>query len=36
VRLNLSSTTTVFLVASAVFSGGTATCNGFIRARRVR
>jgi hypothetical protein len=35
-RLSLASTTTVFLVAQAVFSGGTFTANGLIRARRVR
>lgn len=35
-RFSLSATTTVFLIASSTFSGGTQTCNGFIRARRVR
>lgn len=36
VRISLASTTTVFLVTQVAFSGSTATCNGFIRARRVR
>jgi hypothetical protein len=36
VRISLAGTTTVFAVASASFSGGTCTVNGFIRARRVR
>lgn len=36
VRVSLSSAATVYLVASAGVSGGTATCNGRIRARRVR
>jgi hypothetical protein len=35
-RINITSTTTVYLLAQATFSGGTATANGFIRARRVR
>lgn len=35
-RLSLASTTTVFLVAQAAFSGGTYSANGFIRARRAR
>lgn len=35
-RVNVSATTTVYLVGESVFSGGTMTCNGFIRARRVR
>jgi hypothetical protein len=35
VRQSLASTTTVFIVALSSF-GGTMTCNGFIRARRVR
>ncbi len=35
-RLSLSGTTTVYLVASASFSGGTATAYGKIYARRVR
>lgn len=36
VRINVSATTTVYVTAVASFSTGTATCNGFIRARRVR
>jgi hypothetical protein len=36
VRVNVSTTTTVYLVGSATFSSGTATVNGFLRARRVR
>lgn len=36
VRISVSSTTTVFLVAASTFSGGTLTCDGLIRARRVR
>jgi len=36
VRFSLASTTTVYGVGLAVFSGGTFTVNGFIRARRVR
>jgi hypothetical protein len=35
-RVSLASTSTVFLCAAAAFSGSTMTCNGFIRARRVR
>lgn len=35
-RFSLSGTTTIYLVAQAVHSGGTATTQGFIRARRVR
>lgn len=35
-RINVSSTTTVYAVGQAFFSGGTMTCNGLIRARRVR
>jgi hypothetical protein len=35
-RFSLSATTTVYLVGFAVHSGGTATTQGFIRARRVR
>ena len=35
-RISLSSTTTVYLPVQAIFSGGTMTVNGFIRARRVR
>lgn len=36
VRVNVSTTTTVFLVATIVYSGGSLTADGFIRARRVR
>lgn len=36
VRLSLSTTTTVYLVASASFGVSTMTVDGFIRARRVR
>lgn len=36
VRYSLSATTTVFMVANAVFSGSTCTAYGIIRARRVR
>ncbi|SAK19280.1 hypothetical protein UA17_01779 [Burkholderia multivorans] len=36
VRISLSATTTVYLVGTSLFSGGTMTANGFIRARRVR
>jgi len=35
-RVSIAGTTTVFLVAQLSFTGGTATCNGLIRARRVR
>lgn len=35
-RINVSTTTTVYLVASANFTTSTCTANGFIRARRVR
>lgn len=35
-RYSLASTTTVYLVGQALFSGGTVTCDGFIKARRVR
>lgn len=35
-RINISSTTTVYLVAEASFSGGTCTACGFIGARRAR
>lgn len=35
-RVSIASTTTVFLVGQAAWSGGTFTANGFIRARRVR
>ncbi len=36
VRFNVSSPTTVYAVAQIGFSGGTMTCSGFLRARRVR
>jgi hypothetical protein len=36
VRLSLSATTTVYLVAQTTFTTSTATATGFIRARRVR
>lgn len=36
IRFSLASTATVFLVAQSVFTVSTMTCNGFIRARRVR
>jgi hypothetical protein len=36
VRISLTTATTVFLVANAVFATSTLTNNGFIRARRVR
>lgn len=35
-RFSLSSTTTIYLVGSIGFSGGTATANGYVSARRVR
>ncbi|KGC13706.1 gp19 domain protein [Burkholderia gladioli] len=35
-RINVSSTTTVYLVGESVFSGGSVTASGFLRARRVR
>lgn len=35
-RMSLASTTTVYLVATAVHSGGTLNSQGIIRARRVR
>lgn len=35
-RINVSTTTTVFMVAQSAFGTSTMTCNGFIRARRVR
>jgi hypothetical protein len=35
-RISIAGTTTVFLVALASFTVSTETCNGFIRARRVR
>jgi hypothetical protein len=36
VRVSQASAATIFLVAQLVFGVSTATCNGFIRARRVR
>jgi len=36
VRVNLTTTTTVFLVANSGFTTSTLTASGFIRARRVR
>lgn len=36
VRINVATTTTVYLVAQANFSGGTMAVQAFIRARRVR
>lgn len=35
-RISVASTTTVYLVASALFTTSTCTANGYIRARRVR
>jgi hypothetical protein len=35
-RVSIASPTTVFLVGQASFGTSTMTCNGFIRARRVR
>lgn len=35
-RISLSSTTTVYLVGETVFTGGTTTAQGYVRARRVR
>lgn len=35
-RLNISATTTVYLVGGTTFTGGSMTANGIIRARRVR
>jgi hypothetical protein len=35
-RISVASTTTVFLVGSATFSGGTPTASGAIYARRAR
>jgi len=35
-RISIASATTVYLVASCVFSGGTSTVSGAIKARRVR
>jgi len=36
VRVSITSTSTVYCVADAAFTGGTCTVNGSIRARRVR
>lgn len=35
-RFNLSGSTTIYLAASAIFSTGTATVNGYLTARRTR
>jgi hypothetical protein len=35
-RVNVSSTTTVYVTASAFFASGTVAVDGFVRARRVR
>lgn len=35
-RISVASTTTVYLIGYCSFSGGTATGNGYIRARRIR
>lgn len=35
-RVSVSANTTVYLIANVVFSSGTTTCDGFIRARRMR
>lgn len=35
VRVNVSTTTNVYLVGLATFSGGTQSCQGFMRARRM-
>lgn len=36
VRFNVSTPTTVYAVAQVNFSGGTLTCSGFLRGRRIR
>ncbi|MCS3423450.1 hypothetical protein M2403_002051 [Rahnella sp. BIGb0603] len=36
VRFNVSASTTIYLVALAVFASGTSTVDGYIRARRIR
>jgi hypothetical protein len=36
VRISISATTTVYAVASANFTASTMTCDGFLRARRIR
>lgn len=36
VRINVSASTTVYLVGYATFSGGTVTAQAYIRARRIR
>jgi hypothetical protein len=36
VRVSIASTTTVYLLGNATFTVSTMTCNGFIRARRIR
>jgi hypothetical protein len=35
-RISIASTTTVYLVAEAGFSGGSVSASGFLRARRIR
>ncbi|XLV70301.1 hypothetical protein ACKZDW_04315 (plasmid) [Ralstonia syzygii subsp. celebesensis] len=35
-RVSIASTTTVYMVGQSTFGTSTMTCNGFIRARRVR
>jgi hypothetical protein len=35
-RISIASTTTVYMIGLSVFGASTMTCNGFIRARRVR
>jgi|GEM_PF-1665779 len=35
-RINVASTATVFVVGQSTFASGTMTCDGFIRARRIR
>lgn len=36
VRVSIASTTTVFLVGQSIFTTSTATCDGYLRARRIR
>jgi hypothetical protein len=36
VRESLAAGTNIILVGQSTFSGGTMTCNGFMRARRIR
>ncbi len=35
-RFNVTTSTTVYLVVTTAFTGGTATADGFLRARRIR